>query len=101
MNELVTSDAGILVEPSNMLEWTNKLPFANVETPQIIDMMNNIVLPMSVAQRAERGQRARMAFENGRQKFREKMQNLDCYIRDCKKGDLDCATKLCGLMDEG
>ena len=101
MNELVTSDAGILVEPSNMLEWTNKLPFANVETPQIIEMMNHVVLPMSLAQRAERGERARMAFESGRHHFCEQMENLACYIRDCKKGDLDCAAKLFGWTDEG
>ena len=95
MNEMVTPDTGVLVPPSKMLEWTNKLPFANVETPQIVAMMENIVLPMTLAQRAERGARARMAFEHDRHNFREQIERLTCYIRDCRQGDMDCANAKC------
>lgn len=104
MNEMITTDTGVLVKPGNMLEWTNKLPFANVAAHQITAMMNNVLLPMTLQQRAVKGKRARLAFEDDRRTFQQRMEQFACYLRDCKPGtdyaSLGGCTKHCGLFLE-
>lgn len=120
MNEMIPSttkdgddhgnDTGILVEPSNMLTWTNSLPFANVGPPEIANVMNKVVLPMSLTQRAEKGRRAQLAFEHDQQAFAQRMQAFQCYLGHCRKRNLGtegatatreqqakCAQEVCGL----
>jgi glycosyltransferase involved in cell wall biosynthesis len=105
MNELVTSsEMGVLLEPSNMLEWTNGLPFANVGADELARVINQVVLPMPPMERQERGRRARMAFEQDQSRFHETMNNLRCYIQGCDPASSnhmaysqrDCA-RACGL----
>jgi hypothetical protein len=105
MNELITSSKmGILLEPSNMLEWTNGLPFANVGADEFAQVMNQVVLPMSMMERQERGRMARIAYEEDQSRFHETITKFRCYIQGCDpvsssgvdSSQGDCA-RACGL----
>ncbi|CAB9511713.1 Glycosyl transferases group 1 [Seminavis robusta] len=106
MNEFVTAkNTGILLEPSNMLEWTNGLPFANVGAPELARVMNQIVLPMSLEQRRDYGQRAQEAFYTDRKLFQQRMTHLQCYVESCRhddstKKDASSCAHTCGLQLE-
>jgi len=104
MNEMILhDDTGILVPYTNMLEWTNGLPFANVGPVQIIEMMKQVLLPMSLKARAEMATKARTAFEKDRDKFQERMQQFASYLQHCdpsNSGDMVKCAKKFGLQLE-
>ena len=101
MTEIITSsETGVLVDPTNMLQWTNSLPFANVGPAEIVQVMNKVVLPMSLQERAAKGQRARVAFEHDQRQFQQRADQLQCYIiNNCRlqNGDTSTTTTTEGL----
>lgn len=100
MNEMITANTGVLVEPSNMLRWTNGLPFANVEPVAVALLMNSVILPMPLEQRAALGKGAKESFLEDKRKFKTRMQQFQCYLQSCflrGDGTSEACAKECGL----
>lgn len=101
MNELITPSTGLLLEPTNMIDWTNGLKFGNVGAPEFVKAMKEEVLPMEVSKRKEYGERAKEAFSTDREKFRKHMEQFQCYVEKCEDVQMQQAcAESCGLTLE-
>ena len=63
--EIITEETGIGMEGT---DWTR--------------VMKEIVLPMSIQERKDRGQKAKEAFEREREMFQQRMMQLQCYVEN-------------------
>lgn len=103
MNELIIEDdGGILLQPTNMLEWTNGLSFANVGAPELVKVMNEVVLPMPPEEKQTRGNKAKEAFDRDRELFDQRMRKFQCYLEACsdRTTRVNCAKDECDLVLE-
>mgnify|MGYP005856117551 CR=1 FL=1 len=99
MNEMITPETGVLVEPSNMLTWTNGLPFANIDALTIAQLTNTVLLPMSLDRREALGKNASAAYRaDQRKKFQNQISNFQCYLASyLGKNDKNSCAKSCNL----
>ena len=98
MNEMITPETGVLVEPSNMLTWTNGLPFSNIDALTIAQLMNTVLLPMSLDRREALGKNASAAYQADQRKFQIQISNFQCYLASCLgKNDKHSCAKSCNV----